>query len=168
VFRNKHDEYEIVPRNKAQLVAKGYSHVDGLDFDETFAPIARLKSIHMLLAYATHHGFKALSNGRQKHFLNGPIKEKLYVEQPHGFESEEYPNHVYKLHKDLYRLKQAPRSWYEFLRDFLIKMVLGLVRPTLLSSLEKWEKICLYAKYKLMILSLVLLTNPYVKSLAKL
>jgi hypothetical protein len=168
VFRNKQDEHGVITRNKAQHVAKGYSQFEGLDFDKTFAPIARLKSIHMLLAYATHHGFKALSNGRQKHFLNGPIKEKLYVEQSHGFESEEYPNHVYKLHKELYGLKQAPRAWYEFLRDFLIKMVLGLVRPTLLSSLEKWEKICLYAKYKLMILSLVLLTNPYVKSLAKL
>jgi hypothetical protein len=90
------------------------------------------------------------------------------VEQPPGFKSEEYSNHVYKLHKVLYELKQVLKVWYKCLRDFLIKMVLRLIRPTLLSSLEKWEKIYLYTKYMLMILSLVLLTNPFVKSLAKL
>jgi hypothetical protein len=94
------------------------------------------------------------------------MKEEVYVEQPPGFKNEEYPNHVYKLHKALYGLKQAPRAWYECLRD-LLKMVLGLVRPILLSSLGKWVKICLYAKFMLMILSLVLLTNPFVMSLAK-
>jgi hypothetical protein len=92
-----------------------------LNFDETFAPTARLESIHMLLAYATHHGFKLYQMEVKSTFLNGPIKEEVYVEQPPGFESEEYPNHVYKLHKALYGLKQASRAWYECLRDFLIK-----------------------------------------------
>jgi hypothetical protein len=92
-----------------------------LDFDETFAPVARLESIRILLAYATHHGFKLYQMDVKSAFLNGPIKEEVYVEQPPGFESEEYPNHVYKLHKALYGLKQAPRAWYECLRDFLIE-----------------------------------------------
>jgi hypothetical protein len=121
VFRNKQDEHGVVTRNKARLVAKGYSQVEGLDFDETFAPVARLESIRILLAYATHHGFKLYQMDVKSAFLNGPIKEEVYVEQPPGFESEEYPNHVYKLHKALYGLKQAPRAWYECLRDFLIE-----------------------------------------------
>jgi hypothetical protein len=78
-----------------------------------------------------------------------------------GFKSEQYPNYVYKLHKLLYRLKQALRAWYEYVRDFLIKMTLGLVRQIILSSLERWINICLYAKYTLIILSLVLLTNYF-------
>jgi hypothetical protein len=92
-----------------------------LDFDEIFAPVARLESIHLLLAYATHHGFKLYQIDVKSAFLNGPIKEEVYVEQPPGFESEEHPNHVYKLHKTLYGLKQEPRAWYEYLRDFLIE-----------------------------------------------
>jgi hypothetical protein len=92
-----------------------------LDFDETFAPVARLESIHMLLAYATHHGFKLYQMDVKRAFLNGPIKEEVYVEQPPNFESKGYANHVYKLHKTLYGLKQAPRAWYECLRDFLIE-----------------------------------------------
>jgi hypothetical protein len=85
----------VVTRNKALLVAKGYSQVEGLDFNETYAPIARLESICA--------------------FLNGPIKEEVYIEQPPGFEYSEYPNHVYKLSKVLYGLKQSPRAWYECL-----------------------------------------------------
>jgi hypothetical protein len=75
----------------------------------------------MLLAYATHYGFKLYQMDVKSAFLNGPIKEEVYVEQPPGFESEGYPNHVYKLYKVLYGFKQAPRAWYEFLRDFLIE-----------------------------------------------
>jgi hypothetical protein len=121
IFCNKQDEYEVVIRNKARLVAKGYSQVEGLDFDEIFAPITRLESIHILLAYITHHGFKLYQMDVKSAFLNGPIKEDVYVEQPPGFKSEEYSNHVYKLHKTLYGLKQAPRAWYEYLRNFLIE-----------------------------------------------
>ena len=99
---------------------KGYSQVEGLDFGETYAPVARLESIRILLAYATYHGFKLYQMDVKSVFLNGPIKEEVYVEQPPGFEDSEYPNHVYKLSKALYGLKQAPRAWYECLRDFLI------------------------------------------------
>jgi hypothetical protein len=120
VFRNKQDEHGVVTRNKGRLVAKGYSQVEGLDFGETYAPVARLESIRILLAYATYHGFKLYQMDVKSAFLNGPVKEEVYVEQPPGFEDSEYPTHVYKLSKALYGLKQAPRAWYECLRDFLI------------------------------------------------
>jgi hypothetical protein len=136
VFHNKQDEHGVVTRNKARLVAKGYSQVEGLDFDETYAPVARLESIHILLAYATYHGFKLYQMDVKSAFLNGPIKEEVYVEQPPSFEDSEYPNYVYKLSKALYGLKQAPRAWYEFLRDFLITngFKVGKVDPTLFTK----------------------------------
>jgi hypothetical protein len=112
VFCNKQNEHGVVTRNKARLVVKGYSQVKGLDFNETFALIARLESIRILLAYVTHHDFKVYQMDVKSVILNGPIKEEVYVKQPHGFESEEYPNHVYKLHKVLYELKQTPRACY--------------------------------------------------------
>jgi hypothetical protein len=120
VFRNKQDEHGVVTRNKARLVAKGYAQVAGLDFEETFALVARLESIRILLAYATHHSFRLFQMDVKSAFLNGPIKEKVYVEQPPGFEDDRYPDHVFKLSKALYGLKQAPRAWYECLRYFLI------------------------------------------------
>jgi hypothetical protein len=110
VFCNKQDEHGVVTRNKTRLVAKGYSQVEGLDFDETFAPVTRLESIRMLVAYATHHGFKLYQMNVKSTFLNDPIKEDVYLEQSPGFESEGYSNHVYKLHKMLYGLKQASRA----------------------------------------------------------
>jgi hypothetical protein len=81
VFRNKQDEHGVVTRNKARLVAKGYAQVAGLDFEETFAPMARLESIRILLAYATHHSFRLFQMDVKSAFLNGPIKEEVYVEQ---------------------------------------------------------------------------------------
>jgi hypothetical protein len=154
-----------VTRNKARLVAKGYSQVEGLDFGETYAPVARLESICILLAYATHHGFKLYQMDVKSTFLNRPIKEEVYVEQPPGFEDSKYPNHVYKLSKALYGLKQAPRAWYECLRDFLITNGFKVRKadPTLFSKLL--QKICLYATFMLMISYLGLLTKLLVKSL---
>jgi hypothetical protein len=165
VFRNKQDEHGVVTRNKARLVAKGYSQVEGLDFGETYAPVARLESIRILLAYATYHGFKLYQMDVKIAFLNGPIKEEVYVEKPPDFEDSEYPNHVYKLSKALYGLKQAPRAWYECLRDFLITngFKVGKVDPTLFT--KPLQMICLYAKFMLMISYLGLLTNLLVKSL---
>jgi hypothetical protein len=110
MFRNKQDEHEVVTRNKARLVAKGYSQVESLDFDKTFAPIVKLESIRILLAYATHHDLKLYQMDVKSSFLNWPIKREVYVEQPPRFEDEEYPNRVYKLHKALYGLKQGPRA----------------------------------------------------------
>jgi hypothetical protein len=135
----------VVTRNKARLVAKGYSQVEGLDFDETYAPVARLESIRILLAYATYHGFKLYQMDVKSDFLNGPIKEEVYVEQPPGFEDSEYPSHVYKLSKALYGLKQAPIAWYECLRDFLITNVfkIGKAGPTIfIKTIDKDLFIC--------------------------
>jgi hypothetical protein len=136
VFHNKQDEHGVVTRNKARLVAKGYSQVEGLNFDETYAPVARHESIHILLAYATYHGFKLYQMDVKSVFLNGPIQEEVYVEQPPDFEDSEYPNHVYKLSKALYGLKQASRAWYECLRDFLITngFKVGKADPTLFTK----------------------------------
>jgi hypothetical protein len=134
-----------VIRNKARLVAKGYSQVEGLDFGETYAHVSRLESIRILLAYATYHGFKLYQMDVKSVFLNGPIKEEVYVEQPPGFEDSEYPNHVYKLSKALYGLKQAPRARYECLQDFLITNVfkVGKADPTLFTkTVEKDLFIC--------------------------
>jgi hypothetical protein len=88
VFRNKQDEHGVVTRNKARLVAKGYAQVAGLDFEETFAPVARLESIRILLACAAHHSFRLFQMDVKSAFLNGPIKEEVYVEQPPGFEDD--------------------------------------------------------------------------------
>jgi hypothetical protein len=136
VFRNNQDEHRAVTRNKARLVAKCYAQVAGLDFEETFAPVARLESIRILLAYAAHHSFRLFQMDIKSAFLNGPIKEEVYVEQPPGFEDDRYPDHVYKLSKALYRLKQAPRTWYECLRDFLISNAFkfGKADPTLFTK----------------------------------
>jgi hypothetical protein len=125
-----------VTRNKDQLVAKGYSQVEGLNFGETYAPVARLESIRILLAYATYHGFKLYQMDVKNAFLNEPIKEEVYVEQPPIFKDSEYPNHVYKLSKALYGLKQAPRAWYECLRDFIITngFKVGKADPTLFTK----------------------------------
>jgi hypothetical protein len=92
-----------------------------LDFGETYAPVARHESIRILLAYATHHDFKLHQMDVNSAFLNGPLQEEVYAEQPPGFEDSKFPNHVYKRHKALYGLKQAPRAWYECLKDFLLK-----------------------------------------------
>jgi hypothetical protein len=133
VFHNKQDEDGVVTKNKARLVAKGYTQVEGLDFGETYAPVARLEAIRILLAFATHHNFKLHQMDVKSAFLNGPISKEVYVVQPPGFEDPRFPNHVYKLHKALYGLKQAPRAWYECLREFLLKKgcEIGKADPTL-------------------------------------
>jgi hypothetical protein len=146
VFR-KQDEHGVVTRNKARLVEKGYAQVTGLNFEETFAPVARLESIHILLAYVAHHSFKLFQMDVKIAFLNGQIKEEVYVEQPPRFEDDRYPNHVYKLSKALYGLKQAPRAWYECLRDFLFLMLSRLGKQILLFLLRLVMVICLCAKY---------------------
>ncbi|GJX25856.1 retrovirus-related pol polyprotein from transposon TNT 1-94 [Tanacetum coccineum] len=121
VFRNKLDENGIVSRNKARLVAQGYNQQEGIDYDETYAPVARLESIRILLAYACALDFKLFQMDVKSAFLNGFINEEVYVAQPLGFIDFKKPDHVYKLKKDLYGLKQAPKAWYDRLKAFLIK-----------------------------------------------
>jgi hypothetical protein len=120
VFRNKQDQDGVVVRNKARLVAQGYTQVEGLDFGETYAPVARLEAIRILLAYVFAHNIKLYQMDVKSAFLNGYINEEVYVEHPPSFEDDKKPDHVYKLRKALYGLKQVPRAWYERLRDFLL------------------------------------------------
>jgi hypothetical protein len=120
VIRNKQD-HGVVTRNKTRLVAQGFTQIEGLDFGETYTPVARLESIRILLAYAAHQDFKLYQMDMKSAFLNVPLSELVYVEQPPGFEDLKYPNHVYKLDKALYGLNQALRAWYDCLKDFLIK-----------------------------------------------
>ncbi|GJY60090.1 retrovirus-related pol polyprotein from transposon TNT 1-94 [Tanacetum coccineum] len=121
VFRNKLDENGIVSRNKARLVAQGYNQQEGIDYDETYALVARLESIRILLAYACALDFKLFQMDVKSAFLNGFINEEVYVAQPPGFIDFKKPDHVYKLKKALYGLKQAPKAWYDRLKAFLIK-----------------------------------------------
>ncbi|GJT03544.1 retrovirus-related pol polyprotein from transposon TNT 1-94 [Tanacetum coccineum] len=136
VFRNKLDENGIVSQNKARLVAKGYNQQEGIDYNETYAPVARLESIRILLAYACALDFKLFQMDVKSAFLNGFINEEVYVAQPPGFIDFEKPDHVYKLKKALYGLKQAPKAWYDRLKAFLIKheYKMGMVDNTLFTK----------------------------------
>nr|GEZ90785.1 retrovirus-related Pol polyprotein from transposon TNT 1-94 [Tanacetum cinerariifolium] len=104
---------EVVTKNKSRLVAKGYGYEEGIDYDETFAPVARLEAIRIFLTYAAYTGFTVYQMDVKSAFLNGKISKEVYVEQPPGFESSEFLNHVCKLNKALYGLKQAHRAWYQ-------------------------------------------------------
>ncbi|GKE34438.1 retrovirus-related pol polyprotein from transposon TNT 1-94 [Tanacetum coccineum] len=126
----------VVSRNKARLMAQGYNQQEGIDFDETYAPVARLESIRILLAYAYAHDFKLFQMDVKSAFLKGFINEEVYVAQPPRFIDFEKPNHVFKLKKALYGLKQAPKAWYDRLKAFLIdhKYTMGLVDNTLFTK----------------------------------
>jgi hypothetical protein len=121
-------------------VAQGYTQVEGLDFGETYALVARLKAIRILLAYACAHNIKLYQMDVKRVFLNGYINELVYGEQPPSFEDEKKPNHVYKLRMALYGLKQAPRACYERLRDLQLSkgFIMGKVDTTLFT--KKIEK----------------------------
>ncbi|GJT38212.1 retrovirus-related pol polyprotein from transposon TNT 1-94 [Tanacetum coccineum] len=121
VFSNKLDENGIVSRNKARLVAQGYNQQEGIDYDETYAPVARLESIRILLAIACANDFKLYQMDVKSAFLNDFINEEVYIAQPPGFIDFQKPNYVYKLKKALYSLKQALKAWYDRLKAFLIK-----------------------------------------------
>ncbi|GJT17536.1 retrovirus-related pol polyprotein from transposon TNT 1-94 [Tanacetum coccineum] len=121
VYRNKLDENGVISRNKARLVAQGYNQQEGIDYDETYTPVARLESIRILLAYACALDLKLFQMDVKSAFLNGLINEEVYVSQPPGFINFAKPNHVYRLKKALYGLKQAPKAWYDRLKAFLIK-----------------------------------------------
>ena len=109
MFRNKINEQGVITRNKARLVAKDYNQEECIDYDETFALVAKLEAIRMLLAFALFMDFKLYQMEVKSAFLNGFIEEEVYVEQPPGFESFDFPNHVFKLSKALNGLKQALR-----------------------------------------------------------
>ncbi|KAJ9541772.1 hypothetical protein OSB04_028278 [Centaurea solstitialis] len=120
LLKNKRDANNIIVRNKARLVAKGYRQQEGIDYDETFAPVARLEAIRMFLAYAAYKDFTVFQMDVKTAFLYGHLKEEVYVTQPEGFVDKEHPDYVYVLDKALYGLKQAPRAWYEELSKHLL------------------------------------------------
>nr|GEZ88882.1 retrovirus-related Pol polyprotein from transposon TNT 1-94 [Tanacetum cinerariifolium] len=120
VIRIKLDENGIVSRNKARLVAQGYNQ-QGIYYDETYVPVARLESIRIILAIACANDFKLYQMNVKSDFLNGFINEEVYVAQPLRLIDFQKPNYVYKLKKALYGLKQAPKAWYDRLKTFLIK-----------------------------------------------
>ncbi|GKA10310.1 putative ribonuclease H-like domain-containing protein [Tanacetum coccineum] len=121
VFRNKRDQRGIVVRNKARLVAQGHRQEEGVDYDEVFAPVARIEAIRLFLAFASFMGFTVYQMDVKSAFLYGTIEEEVYVNQPPGFVDPEFPNRVYKVKKALYGLDQAPRAWYETLSTYLLE-----------------------------------------------
>ncbi|GJS31538.1 putative ribonuclease H-like domain-containing protein [Tanacetum coccineum] len=121
VYRNKKDERGVVVRNKARLVAQGHRQEEGIDYDEVFAPVARLEAIRIFLAFALYMGFIVYQMDVKSAFLYGKIDEEVYVSQPPGFLDPKYPQKVYKVVKALYGLHQAPRAWYATLSTFLLK-----------------------------------------------
>ncbi|GJS87988.1 retrovirus-related pol polyprotein from transposon TNT 1-94 [Tanacetum coccineum] len=105
-------------KDQGCLVAHGYRQEEGIDFEESFAPVARLDAIRIFLAYAAHMNMVVYQMDVKTAFLNGILREEVYVSQPDGFVDQDNPNHVYKLKKALYGLKQAPRAWYDLLSKF--------------------------------------------------
>ncbi|GJX38041.1 putative ribonuclease H-like domain-containing protein [Tanacetum coccineum] len=121
VYRNKKDERGIVVRNKARLVAQGYTQEEGIDYDEVFVPVARIEAIGLFLACASFMGLIVYQMDVKSAFLYGTIKEEVYVCQPLSFEDPQFPDKVYKVEKASYRLHQAPRAWYETLFTYLLE-----------------------------------------------
>ncbi|GJY53662.1 putative ribonuclease H-like domain-containing protein [Tanacetum coccineum] len=121
VYKNKKDERGVVVRNKARLVAQGYRQEEGIDYDEVFAPVARIEAIRIFLAFASYMGFIVYQMDVKSAFLYGTIDEEVYVSQPPGFVDPKFPKKVYKVEKALYGLHQAPRAWYATLSTFLLK-----------------------------------------------
>nr|GEW45207.1 putative ribonuclease H-like domain-containing protein [Tanacetum cinerariifolium] len=133
IYKVKLDEYGDVLKNKARLVAKGYRQEEGIDFEESFAPVARIKANHIFIANAVSKNMTVYQMDVNTAFLNGELKEEVYVSQPEGFVDPDHPTHVYRLKKALYGLKQDPQAWYDTLSIFLLdnNFSKGAVDPTL-------------------------------------
>ncbi|GJR76578.1 retrovirus-related pol polyprotein from transposon TNT 1-94 [Tanacetum coccineum] len=121
----KTDEFGGVLKNKARLVAQGFRQEEGIDFEESFAPIARIETIRIFIANTTNKNMTIFQMDVKTAFLNGELKEEVYISQPEGFVDQDNPSHVYKLKKALYSLKQAPRAWYDMLSSFLLSQHLS-------------------------------------------
>nr|GEW54482.1 retrovirus-related Pol polyprotein from transposon TNT 1-94 [Tanacetum cinerariifolium] len=121
LFKNKHDEEQTVIRNKSRLVVRGYRQEEGIDLEESFAPVAKIEAIRIFLAYAAHKSFSVFQMDVKTAFFHSSLKEDVYVCQPEGFIDADHPIHVYNLKKALYGLKQAPRAWYDELSTFLLQ-----------------------------------------------
>ena len=143
IFDNKTDEESNIICNKACLVTQGYPQMEGVDYDETFAPISRMESIRILLALACHLRFKLYQMDVKTAFLNGLLKEDVYVAQPKGFIDPHFSDYVLYLKKAFYRLKQAPRAWYDRLTQYLVShgFIKGKADQTLFIKKEDDELI---------------------------
>nr|GEX62266.1 retrovirus-related Pol polyprotein from transposon TNT 1-94 [Tanacetum cinerariifolium] len=133
IYKVKLDEMGGILMNKARLVARGYLQEEGIDFEESFASVARLDAIQNFLAYTAHKNMVVYQMDVKTAFLNGNLREEVYVSHLDRFVDQDNPNHVYKLKKALYGLKQAPHAWYDMLSSFLISQDFskGSVDPTL-------------------------------------
>ncbi|GJZ04617.1 retrovirus-related pol polyprotein from transposon TNT 1-94, partial [Tanacetum coccineum] len=133
IYKVKLDEMGGILKNKARLVARGYRQEEGIDFEESFTPVARLDAIRIFLACSTHMNMILYQMDVKTAFLNGILREKVYVSQPNRFVDQDNPNHVYKLKKALYGLKQSPRAWYDLLSKFILSQEFskGTMDPTL-------------------------------------
>nr|GEW28851.1 ribonuclease H-like domain-containing protein [Tanacetum cinerariifolium] len=131
VYKNKNDERGIVIRNKERLVAQGHTHEEGIDYEEVFAPVARIEAIRLFLAYASFMGFMVYQMDVNSVFLYGTIEEEVYVCQPPGFKDPEHPDKVYKVVRALYGLHQAPRAY---------DIIFGATNKDLCKAFEKLVK----------------------------
>ncbi|GJY22088.1 retrovirus-related pol polyprotein from transposon TNT 1-94 [Tanacetum coccineum] len=133
IYKVKTDEFGRVLKNKARLVAQGFRQEEGIDFEESFTPVARIEAICIFVENAANKNMTIFQMDVKTAFLNGGFKEEVYVSQLEGFVNQDNPSHVYKLKKALYGLKQAPRAWYDMLLSFLISQHFskGVVDPTL-------------------------------------
>ncbi|GJZ66079.1 retrovirus-related pol polyprotein from transposon TNT 1-94 [Tanacetum coccineum] len=155
IFKVKLNEYGGVLKNKARLVAKGYRQYEEIDLKKSFAPVAHIEAIHIFIAYAAHMNMTVFQMDVKTAFLNGILKEEVYVSQPEGFIDQEHLTHVFRLKKALYGLKQVPWAWYDMLSKFLLSQhfVKRVVDPTLFTRKEG-ERIILVQIY------VVASTNP--------
>nr|GEW35457.1 hypothetical protein [Tanacetum cinerariifolium] len=154
IFKNKNDEENTIIRNKSRLVVRGYRQEEGLDFEESFALVARMEAIRIFLAYVAHKSSTVFQMDVKTTFLHGSLKEDVYMCQPEGFIDDDHPSHVYKLKKALYGLKQAPRAWYDELSTFLLQnhFFKGTIDPALF--IRRFDDDILVSNYVLEILKI--------------
>nr|GEZ87003.1 retrovirus-related Pol polyprotein from transposon TNT 1-94 [Tanacetum cinerariifolium] len=143
LWKNKCDEENTVIRKKSRLVGKGYTQKEGVDFEESFVPVARFEVVRLFIAYAAHKSFTIYQMDVKTAFLYSPLKEEVYINQPDGFVDPYHPDKVYRLKKALYGLKQAPRAWYDELSKFLLSkgFTKGSIDPTLFITKHFWINI---------------------------
>ncbi|KAJ9557654.1 hypothetical protein OSB04_012268 [Centaurea solstitialis] len=139
IFRNKKDENDLIIRNKARLVAKGYRQQEGIDYDETFAPVARIEAIRIFLAYVVHKNMTVYQMDVKCAFLNGVLQEEVYVEQPEGFVDPRYPNHVYVLDKALYGLKKSGSDLI-IVQIYMDDIIFASTKPEMCQEFENTMK----------------------------
>ncbi|GJX07291.1 putative ribonuclease H-like domain-containing protein, partial [Tanacetum coccineum] len=146
IYKVKLDKLGGMLKNKARLVARGYHQEEGINIEESFASVARLEAIRIFLAFSAHMNMVVYQMDVKTAFLNGNLREEVYVSQPDGFVDKDKPNHVYKLKKALYGLKQAPRAWYDMLSSFLISQDFskGSVDPTLFIRRDDKELLLIF------------------------